>query len=122
MALSLWHAKWGTEVKLIARTDFNHGAKREMERKKLGTGIVIVVAQGAFAVDKCCFTRLLQWLLRGKADVASGRHLTKDAGNIFEPFPREYNYPAESHQRQQADINNQGACTFFGSNLPPIAV
>lgn len=106
----------GAEVRVIDRADFNHGATREMARKALGTDIVVMVTQDAYAVDDRCVTRLVAPIIAGQADVAYGRQLTKDPHNIFESYPREFNYPAQSHSRRIADVKRYGVFTFFCSD------
>ncbi|MGI9540101.1 MAG: glycosyltransferase family 2 protein, partial [Miltoncostaeaceae bacterium] len=39
----------GAEVLSIAAGDFNHGATRELARKRLGSDVVVMVSQDAYA-------------------------------------------------------------------------
>jgi rhamnosyltransferase len=106
----------GVEVYVLPRSEFNHGATRELARKMLGTDVVIMVTQDAFATGSNTISRLVVPLVTGDADVAYARQLPKPGADIFESFPREFNYPETSQIRRLSDVKQLGAFTFFCSD------
>ena len=105
----------GAETLAVARHEFNHGLTRELARRHLGTDIVIMATPDAYAEDDTA-DKLIQPLLEQKASVSYARQLPHDEANIFASFARSFNYPAESHIRGLADIEQYGVYAFFCSN------
>lgn len=106
----------GAETLVVPRREFNHGATRERARRHLGTDIVVMVTPDAYATDPQFLEKLIAPILNGSADVACARQLPHEGADIFESFPRAYNYPAESNLRSLADAPKWGVYTFFCSN------
>jgi rhamnosyltransferase len=95
---------------------FNHGATREWARKQLGTDVVVMLTQDAEAVDEFALERLVAPIQAAAAVVAYGRQIPREGADFFEAFPREFNYPSESHVRSISDAPRYGVYTFFCSN------
>jgi rhamnosyltransferase len=108
--------QFGADIYSIKKSDFNHGVTRELARKLLGTDIVVMLTQDAFVTGPESIAALVAPLLDGRADVAYGRQLPKPGADIFESFPREFNYPAQSQIRRLSDAPKLGAFTFFCSD------
>ena len=106
----------GLDFHLLPRFQFNHGATRELARKLLGTDIVVMLTQDAFATGTESISDLVAPLLDGRADVAYGRQLPKAGADVFESFPREFNYSVQSQIRRLSDAPQLGAFTFFCSD------
>ena len=106
----------GAEVISIARSTFDHGATREMARKRAGADIVVMMTQDAIPTGPETLDKLVAPLLSGEAQVAYARQLPRAGADIFEAFPRCYNYPAESHVRSIDDVGKYGVYTFFCSD------
>jgi rhamnosyltransferase len=106
----------GLDYYSIERSDFNHGATRELARSILGTDIVVMLTQDAFVSGPDSISALVAPLLDGSADVAYGRQLAKAGSDVFESFPREFNYPVKSQIRRLSDAPQLGAFTFFCSD------
>lgn len=106
----------GVEVLVIPQSDFNHGATREAARNYLQTEIVVMVTPDAYAVDQHVLSKLIKPIVEGKASVAYARQVPHEGAGFFEAFPREFNYPAESHIRSIEDLASYGVYTFFCSN------
>lgn len=106
----------GVEVYVIPRSEFNHGATREYARRLLNTDIVMMVTQDAYATDQTVIGSLLAPLIAGDADVAYARQLPKPGADIFESFPREFNYPGVGNLRRLCDASKLGVYTFFCSD------
>lgn len=103
----------GAEVLSIPRSSFNHGLTRELARKTLGTPIVAMLTQDAYA-EEGSLPKLVAPLLEGKASLAYGRQIPK-TDNPFEATLRLFNYPAESHVRN-LHSKEFGPYRFFFSN------
>lgn len=105
----------GVEAIVISREAFNHGTTREMGRKYLGTDIVVMMTPDIIPNEQT-LSNLLEPILSGKAAVAYAKQLPHDGADFFEAFPREFNYPNESHIRGIEDMEKYGAYTFFCSD------
>jgi rhamnosyltransferase len=99
----------------IRRSDFNHGATREMARKNLGTDIVVFLTQDVIP-RQGFVSNLVAPLHRGEAVVVYGRQLPHAGADFLEAFPRHFNYPSTSQRRTLADIKRFGVFTFFCSD------
>lgn len=106
----------GCEVHVIDPKTFNHGATREMARRRLGTSIVVFLTQDAIMTGTAAITHLVAPLRRRHADIAYGRQLPKPGSDLFEALPRHFNYPEQSSIRRIADAPREGVFTFFCSN------
>ena len=108
--------EYGAETLVIPRNEFNHGSTRELGRKYLNTDIVVMMTQDAYPVGEEMLEHLVLPLLSGEASVSYGRQIPHAGADIFEAFPRAFNYPAVSHIRSIADVENYGVFTFFCSD------
>jgi rhamnosyltransferase len=106
----------GAETLVIPRHEFNHGTTREKARKHLGTDIVVMVTQDAYAVDNEVIGNLIEPIYQKKVSVAYARQIPHDGAGFLETFPRDFNYPITSHVRQLSDTSRYGIYTFFCSN------
>lgn len=106
----------GAETLVISRSDFNHGATRELARKHLKTDIVVMLTPDAYAVDSNVLEKLVEPILQSQASIAYARQIPHDGASFFESFAREFNYPQKSHIRGIYDIPTYGIYTFFCSN------
>ena len=107
------HAK----VIIIPQSEFNHGATREYARKQLATDIVVYLTQDAIPVSSDLIANLVKPLLENKdIAVSYGRQIAHDGADVFEAFPREYNYGDEPQIRGIDDVRQYGVYTFFCSN------
>ena len=109
--------KLGVEVIVIPQSDFNHGATREMARKHLNTDIVIMMTQDAIPENPEFLARLIKPLQDDETiSVSYARQLPHHGADIFEAFPREFNYTAEPEVRSIQDLIKYGVFTFFCSD------
>lgn len=106
----------GAQVSIIPQQNFNHGMTREKGRLLLGTDIVVMMTQDAYATSNTTLEELVRPLLLGQASISYARQLPHIGAGFFEAFPREFNYPSESHIRSIQDISKYGIYTFFCSN------
>lgn len=106
----------GAETWVIPRHAFNHGRTRELARRRLGTGITVMLTPDAHPTDAGFLERLTAPLRCGEAAVAYGRQLPRPGADPIEAFDRAFNYPPSSHSRTLADWRRYGAYTHFCSN------
>lgn len=106
----------GAETLVIPRRSFNHGATRELARHTLGTEFVVMMTPDAYPKDVLLLERLLQPLIEGKASLAYARQIPHHNSDLFESFPRDFNYPSESHIRGAEAISHMGVYAYFCSN------
>lgn len=109
-------AEYGVEVLTIARGEFNHGLTREKARKALGTDIVVFLTQDAYFHSNEDLGRLIEPILHNDASLSYARQLPRKNADLFESFPRDFNYPVASHIRNITHIDQWGVYTFFTSN------
>jgi len=106
----------GVNVVSVKPEDFNHGATRELARKETGAEIVIFMTQDAIPVDDHLLEKLVEPIMSGRASLSYARQIPRSGADIFESFPRKFNYPAESQIRSIADVEKFGVYTFFSSD------
>ncbi len=106
----------GVKLITIDKKMFNHGATREYGRGALSTDVVIMLTADAFAIDSDIFNYLVQPIIEGYAAVTYGRQIPHDNADIFESFPRYFNYGNSTQLRGWGDIHEYGIYTFFCSN------
>jgi rhamnosyltransferase len=104
------------ELHQIARADFNHGATRELARKSLGTDIVVFLTQDVLPLPGW-LKRLTAPIVDGRAVVSYARQLPHAGADIYEAFPREFNYPA-SHNFGRFRMPRDMAFTRFFALTP----
>lgn len=106
----------GAQVRVIPRSDFNHGLTRDWARRQLDVEIVVMMTPDAYAEDHHMLERLVAPLLEGRAECAYARQKPHEPGRFFAAFPREFNYPATSHIRSLDDLQEYGSYLYFCSN------
>jgi len=107
---------YNCKVHVINKYKFNHGTTREMARNLVDSQIVIFLTQDAIPFNKETLDKLIEPIISGKAHVSYARQIPKDNSDIFEYFPREYNYGKKSQTRSLNDVDENGVYTFFCSN------
>ena len=108
---------YNAKVISIPQSDFNHGATREYARKQLDTDIVVYLTQDAIPISSELIELLVKPLIELDDVVVSyGRQIAHEGADIFEAFPREYNYGDKSQVRGIEDLSEYGVYTFFCSN------
>lgn len=108
--------QFGCETLIIPRQDFNHGSTREKARSHLKTDIIVMLTPDAYALDRHVLEKLVAPIQDSKASVSYARQIPHENAAFFEMFPREFNYPHQSHIRSIQDIDKYGIYTFFCSN------
>jgi rhamnosyltransferase len=108
--------KMGVETIVISQSNFNHGLTREYARKQLDTDIVVMMTPDAYAIDEEMLSKLVAPIINNQASVAYARQLPHKGAGFLESFPREFNYPSESHIRSLKDLDLYGVYTYFCSD------
>jgi len=105
------------KVIIISQSEFNHGATREYARKQLATDIVVYLTQDAIPASADLIANLVKPLIEQDEVVVSyGRQVAHEGADLFEAFPREYNYAEREQIRGIEDVDQYGVYTFFCSN------
>jgi len=109
--------EYNAKIIVIPQSDFNHGATREYARQQLKTDFIIYLTQDAIPINSDLISHLIKPLIeKSNIAVSYGRQIAHDNADIFESFPREFNYNEKSHCRGIEDIKQYGVYTFFCSN------
>jgi rhamnosyltransferase len=103
----------GAETLVVPRNRFNHGITRELARQTLKTPIVVMMTPDAYAASPAMLERLIAPLVQGEAVLAYARQIPHTGAELFEAFPRAFNYPRTSQLRRLGDL---GVYTYFSSN------
>jgi rhamnosyltransferase len=103
------------DIKIISRSDFNHGATREMARNLVDTEIVVFLTQDAIPVDNT-IELLITPIQAGRASASYARQIPRTGANIFEAFQRVFNYGSKPQVRSIKNVDKYGVYTFFCSN------
>jgi rhamnosyltransferase len=106
----------GAEVLVIPRSEFNHGATREVARNHLATDIVVMMTPDAYLANDDAIERLIEPIRNGACAVTYGRQLPRSGADFFEAYLRSFNYPANSHVRSINDVATYGGYTTFCSD------
>lgn len=106
----------GAETLVIPRHEFNHGTAREKARHYLNTDIVVMMTQDAYALDDQLIKKLIDPILCEQTSISYARQIPHEGADIFETFPRHFNYSLVSHFRGIEDVATYGIYTFFCSN------
>jgi rhamnosyltransferase len=106
----------GFIVHSITSAQFNHGATREMGRKLTNADIVIFMTQDAMPIDNYLIEKLIEPIVLGKGSLSYARQIPRITADIFEAFPRQFNYQEKSHLRGIEDSAKYGIYTFFNSD------
>lgn len=106
----------GADTLVIPRRSFNHGTTRELARKALNTEIVVMTTPDAIATSTDTIEKLIEPIVSGQAAASYARQIPHDGSDLFEAFPRSYNYPAENQLRTLQDLHRFGSYLFFFSD------
>ena len=108
--------KYNCQIIIIDRSEFNHGATREMGRNTIGTDVIIFMTHDAIPINSKTFEYLIEPILNGKASLSYAKQLPVNGSSIFESFPRKYNYGNNYQIRSIKDVDKYGVYTFFCSD------
>lgn len=108
---------YGAQVITIGRDEFDHGGTRNLAVTKATGDIVIFMTQDAVPANEDTIGNLIKPLEEPAIIVSYARQLPKAGAKITDKFLRQYNYPAQSKVKSEADIPVLGIGTFQNSNV-----
>ena len=109
--------EFGFEIISIKRSDFNHGATRQMGAQMvLELDDVVFLTQDVILSNPEALSNLLQALTHNKVGAAYGRQLPHKNAGPLGAHARLFNYPAVSRIKSMADMVELGIKTAFISN------
>ena len=107
----------GARVIPVLRKEFDHGGTRDMALRASSGDIVVFLTQDAVPANSGFLEKLIRPLSEEGVAVVTGRQLPKADATPMEKLVREFNYPAESHIRSEADVEKMGIKAFFCSDV-----
>lgn len=107
----------GFEVITIPKTEFNHGATRQLLVDSAeGSSICVFLTQDAILASPQSITKLVKAFSDPSVGLAYGRQLPHQNARPLEIHARLFNYPANSAKRSYDDKDKMGFKVFFCSN------
>ncbi len=113
--------KFGFEVVKVLRSDFHHGATRQLALENLleknSCDVVIFLTQDVFLYDENSFAELVKIFSEDeKVGLSYGRQLPHKNATLEAKFLRTFNYPEENQIRSLEDKKKFGIKTAMNSN------
>ena len=113
--------KFGFEVIKVLRTEFHHGATRQLALehllKKNSCDVVIFLTQDVFLHDENSLAELVKIFSEDESvGVSYGRQLPHENATLEAKFLRAFNYPEENQIRSLEDKKKFGIKTAMNSN------
>ncbi len=103
-------------VKVIKRTDFDHGSTRNQGARETFGEFILFLTQDALPKSGSYTRHILSPFEDGGVALAYGRQLPKDGANRFVQLIQAFNYPEIDDVRDQSCINEMGIKAFFCSD------
>ncbi|WP_333872886.1 glycosyltransferase family 2 protein [Methylobacter sp.] len=108
---------YGFEVRVISKSEFNHGGTRQSGIDMLPEAdIIVFLTQDALLADPDAIKKLLAAFVDQQVGAAYGRQLPHRNAGPIAAHARLFNYPAESQLRGIEDRARFGIKTVFLSN------
>lgn len=113
--------KFGFEVIKVLRTEFHHGATRQLALenllKKKSCDVVIFLTQDVFLHDDNSLAELVKIFSEDETvSISYGRQLPHENATLEAKFLRAFNYPEENQTRSLEDKKKFGIKTAMNSN------
>jgi rhamnosyltransferase len=107
----------GAAIRVIERSEFNHGATRQMAVEAgAEADVVVFFTQDAIPADADALRNLLACFDDPGVGAAFGRQLPRPGAGPIAAHARLFNYPSESRVKTAADAPELGIKTAFISN------
>jgi rhamnosyltransferase len=107
----------GCVVKIIPRSDFDHGGTRNLGAQLARGDILVFLTQDALPADHLFLERLVQPLQSSQNAATTARQIPYSGATPLEVFARHTNYPPEPHIRNWNDVEEMGIMAFFFSDV-----
>jgi rhamnosyltransferase len=109
--------EYGFEVKIISRSEFDHGGTRQYGVSVLDhIDVCVFLTQDAILSDVDSLSNILKPFHNHQVAAVCGRQLPKKQATHIEAHARLYNYPATAFSRSIKDANIFGLKAAFLSN------
>lgn len=109
--------EWGFEIIKIIKTEFNHGATRQLLVDQVSEcNICIFLTQDAILASPDSISNIVKVFDDPEIGMAYGRQLPHKNAKTLESHARLYNYPDKNNIRSYKDKDNLGFKVFFCSN------
>ncbi|HIT88798.1 MAG TPA: glycosyltransferase family 2 protein [Candidatus Merdenecus merdavium] len=105
------------EIIHIKKSEYDHGATRDMGAKKCHGDIVVFMTQDAMPKDDTLIAHLIEPLKDKRTACSYGKQLPLPDCEIIERYTRSFNYGDEDLLKTKASISHMGIKTFFCSNV-----
>ena len=106
------------QVKVIKRSDFNHGLTRHWAFQETVGDYVLFMTQDAVPADGELLERIVAPMEKDpQICQVTGRQLPKPEARPFERLVREFNYPEQSNIRSMKDVDQLGIKAYFSSDV-----
>ena len=118
----LYHGFSNLEVHHISKSQFDHGAARNMGISFSKADIVVCMTDDAMPADHRLITSLLNGFTKqgpGGETVIEvyGRQLAGEDCGVAERYTRQFNYPDQDRIKTIKDLDELGIKTYFASNV-----
>jgi rhamnosyltransferase len=108
---------YGARTHVIPQREFDHGGTRTYLGTLAKGDVLVYLTQDAIPIDEVAIPRLVSKLLEDeRIGAAFGRQIPHKNATPFATHLREFNYPAQPHERTLQDRARYGMKTFFCSN------
>lgn len=101
----------------VEKSDFDHGATRDLGFRFSDTDLVLCMTQDALPRDTQLIGKLAAAFDDPLVAAAYGRQLPKKMSGPLETYSRQYNYPGQSCVKGLEDLDKLGIKTFFCSDV-----
>jgi rhamnosyltransferase len=109
--------EFGFDVRIIQRSEFNHGGTRQWGADQvLDAEVIVYLTQDALLASPLSLARLVGQLRDSKLGAAYGRQLPHRGANPIETHDRLFNYPIAAVVKSINDADRLGIKTAFISN------
>ncbi len=109
--------KHNVSVTHISKKEFDHGHTRREGVEKSDADIFVCMTDDAMPKNKHLIEKLIEPILKDKAEFSYARQLPRENADIIEAYTRHFNYPKESRIKSSKDLKNLGIKTYFFSNV-----
>lgn len=106
----------GATVEEVERVAFHHATVRNRGAAQASGDVLVFMTQDALPADRNCVERLVAPLLDGTAAASFARQVPSADSSPLERFARQTNYPEQSRNVTESDIETLGVRAFFFSN------
>lgn len=110
-------AYFGCKVKVIPKSQFNHGGTRNLGASLASGEIIVFLTQDAIPRNEMFLERLIAPLNNSMVAASFGRQIAREDASPIERFTREFNYPDHSIIKSKDSLSSLGIKTFFFSDV-----